>query len=284
MLSNDLFSSINTTTCLIFGSALCAKAGWEVAAADGLSGTESNPDLAGAPVLVNSSKGTSAGIMTTPDPNPGESWVDINEQLFDSTELPAAGQVPGMNGFVRNYLKQRKKSADREPDRIMHHFTPEQVPVISQLAREFAVSDRWFASAPCQTWPNRFFLHTGTANGYENNFPPHFPYRMPTIFERLHAMDSENGWRVYFHDIAQASALSIYGASGTTFSVTAPSGKMPAVERCRRMPSLSPTIYRTLVHRMMRIRPRARQWESSYWQTCITRCVRGPPGLQRCSL
>ena len=175
---------------------------------DGLSGTESNPDLSGAPVLVNNLPGTSADQMTTPDPNPGESWRDINEQLFGSPEPPSPGQVPSMKGFVRNYQKQRKKPVDQyAPERIMHYFTPEQVPVISQLAKQFAVSDRWFASAPCQTWPNRFFLHTGTANGYENNLPLHLPYRMPTIFERLQAMDPDNGWRIYFHDIPHAATL-----------------------------------------------------------------------------
>jgi len=70
------------------------------------------------------------------------------------------------------------------------------------------VSDRWFASAPTQTWPNRFFVHAATANGYENNAPPHFPYMMPTIFDRLKDMDPVNGWRIYFHDVAQSSALS----------------------------------------------------------------------------
>ena len=53
--------------------------------------------------------------------------------------------------------------------------TPTQLPVLSELARSFGVSDRWFASAPCQTWPNRFFAHTGTAGGWVNNDPPHFP-------------------------------------------------------------------------------------------------------------
>src|SRR5262249_11496609 len=161
---------------------------------DGLSGSESNRDFSGAPIRVNNQSGTSADIMTTPDPNPGESWRDINEQFFGSPDPPRPGQVPSMDGFVRNYLAQTKKPAERyRPERIMRYFTPEQVPVISQLAKQFAVSDRWFASAPCQTWPNRFFLHTGTANGFENNFPLHFPYRMPTVFERLEAMDPVNG-------------------------------------------------------------------------------------------
>lgn len=174
---------------------------------DGLSGTEFNLDLHGRPIYVNNLPGTTADVMTTPDPNPGERWTDINEQLFGVVD-PPPGAVPQMNGFVLNYLKQTRKPADRyDSKRVMHYFVPEQVPVISQLARQFAVSDRWFASAPTQTWPNRFFVHTGTANGYENNAPPHFPYMMPTIFSRLKEMDPINGWRIYFHDAVQAAAL-----------------------------------------------------------------------------
>ena len=173
---------------------------------DGLSGNEFNLDLGRERIFVNNLPGTSADVMTTPDPNPGEHWTDINEQLFGHP-TPAPGAVPTMGGFVRNYMKQTRRKGEYDPKRIMHYFTPEQVPVISQLARQFAVSDRWFASAPTQTWPNRFFIHAGTANGYENNAPPHFPYMMPTIFDRLDAMDATNGWRIYFHDIAQSASL-----------------------------------------------------------------------------
>lgn len=175
---------------------------------DGLSGGEFNLDSAGNRVLVNNLAGTGADVMTTPNPNPGESWADINEQLFGRRDAPASDSMPDMSGFVRNYLSQSRRPRDRyDPKRIMHHFTPEQVPVISQLARQFAVSDRWFASAPTQTWPNRFFLHCATANGYENNLPAHFPYKMTSIFDRLHAKDPTNGWRIYSNDIPHALTL-----------------------------------------------------------------------------
>ena len=184
---------------------------------DGLSGNEFNLDLTGQRVPVNNLSGTSADVLTTPDPDPGEQWTDINEQLFETTS-PAAGAVPTMGGFVRNYLNQKTKTGRYDAHRIMHYFTPEQVPVISQLARQFAISDRWFASAPTQTWPNRFFVHTGTANGYENNAPPHFPYLMPTIFDRLQAMDPANGWRIYFHDVPQSASLANLWKIRTRFS------------------------------------------------------------------
>ena len=92
-----------------------------------------------------------------------------------------------------------------DPYSVMHYFTPDQVPVISQLARAFGVSDRWHASAPCQTWPNRFFAHAGTAAGYVNNSPTHFPYLMETVFNRLDSVGQS--WRIYFHDVAAVGDL-----------------------------------------------------------------------------
>jgi len=76
------------------------------------------------------------------------------------------------------------------------------------------VCDHWFASVPGPTWPNRFFLHAGTARGFlvTPETPAQFvsqfwtsPYDMPTIFESL----SDRGltWTVYFDDYAQAFAL-----------------------------------------------------------------------------
>jgi phospholipase C len=99
--------------------------------------------------------------MRIPNPDPGELWIDINMQLFGA-QSPAPTATATMEGFVRNYVSQTAESATNYVAKnIMHYFAPEQVPVISTLAREFAVCDRWFASAPCQTWPNRFFVHTG---------------------------------------------------------------------------------------------------------------------------
>ena len=87
----------------------------------------------------------------------------------------------------------------------MHYFTPDQVPVLARLAKQFAVCDHWFASAPCQTWPNRWFVHAATADGHENNNPPYFP-DVPTIFNRLEEAGIDS-WKIYFHDIAQAHTL-----------------------------------------------------------------------------
>ncbi|RFB79256.1 alkaline phosphatase family protein [Methylovirgula sp. 4M-Z18] len=136
-----------------------------------------------------------------PHVDPGERFTDMNDQIFGAGNVPPAPAT--MAGFVENYLAQ---NATNDPEAVMHGFSPEQVPVLSTLAKSFGVSDSWHASAPNQTWPNRFFMHTGTAAGYVNNSPTHFPYVMPTIFNRL--SENQRSWKIYHHDIPQAATLS----------------------------------------------------------------------------
>jgi phospholipase C len=172
---------------------------------DGLSGLESNLyTLTNEQVFTWADRTLEPGMMTIPDPDPGEFFSDMNTQLFGIGGAPNH-QPPPMSGFVDNYMGQPKADRPYVFRAPMHHFTPDQVPVISILARSFAVCDQWHASAPCQTWPNRFFVHTATAGGYVNNTPKILPYRAPSIFRRL----SEAGRtsRVYFHDVPQSLTL-----------------------------------------------------------------------------
>ncbi|MEX3926724.1 alkaline phosphatase family protein [Paraburkholderia sp. BR10936] len=140
---------------------------------------------------------TQPGIDSSrmPSPDPGESFQDIKQQIYGG-----APAVPLMGGFIQNYLSKGGQAND-----IMHCFAPEELPALSLLANSFAVSDRWFASAPCQTWPNRFFVHTGTANGYTNNTLNGFPFQMQTIFNELEGIVP---WKIYFHDFPQTALLS----------------------------------------------------------------------------
>lgn len=150
---------------------------------DGLTGAEKNIWHNGAapqtiPVWTNPTGGIAD--MTVPDPDPGELFTDIAMQIHGKP-----GFASPMGGFVDNYMSQPKSATPPSPGAVMHYFTQAHVPAISQLARAFAVSDRWFASAPCQTWPNRLFAHTGSAGGDVNNTALHVPYMMPTTFERV---------------------------------------------------------------------------------------------------
>ncbi|WP_428485213.1 alkaline phosphatase family protein [Rhodopila sp.] len=204
---------------------------------DGLTGTERNVWHKADGTQQTTAAWTSPDLTQAgaciPDPDPGESFDDIHTQLHG---LTSGG--PNMSGFVDNYMRQPpdKSATDPpfDPAATMHCFTPEALPAMSTLARAFGVSDRWHASAPCQTWPNRFFTHAATAGGYINNAPTHFPYRMETVFNRLESV--KQTWRVYFHDIPQSAALAKLWTDIPThfhhyeedFARDAASGSLPA--------------------------------------------------------
>jgi phospholipase C len=169
----------------------------------GLTLRESNT-YAGTVFPVWNDSGMSPTTACIPTPDPGELFTDMNMQVFG--DAAPGGAAPTMAGFAENYAQQKASSdGTPKPGDVLHYFTPEQVPVISTLARAFGVSDCWHASTPCQTWPNRFFAHTGTSLGHVDNHTFPIPFPAQSLFHRL-----EKGgrtWRVYFHDMPQASLL-----------------------------------------------------------------------------
>ena len=79
----------------------------------------------------------------------------------------------------------------------MEAYLPVQVPVISALAQNYAISDAWFCSVPSQTLPNRSFVHAGTSNGNVDNGDPANPFEwnVPSIFNVLNSIGVS--WTVY---------------------------------------------------------------------------------------
>lgn len=67
-----------------------------------------------------------------------------------------------MQGFVYNYREKFPKTRGKNP---MTMWKPEKLPVITTLAKEFALFDRFFCSHPGPTDPNRMFIHTGATHG-----------------------------------------------------------------------------------------------------------------------
>jgi phospholipase C len=190
---------------------------------DGLTGNESNPDPATQlAVKIQPSKALNYYSAVIPNPDPGEEFVYMNEQLFGGTSTidqpptPRNNGRPPMTGFVADYLRQRPGLIGRllqdpcpDPQDMMHYFTPQQLPVLTQLARAFGVSDQWHASAPCQTWANRLFAHTGTCRGYVDNndflLKLQVPFPAPSIFGLL--SKHNRSWRIYYHDFPQSIIL-----------------------------------------------------------------------------
>jgi phospholipase C len=173
-------------------------------AIDGLTGTESNPEHSTQPNSPLVQVTNTAGNSTRPDA--GHDLVDVNVQLF-GVDPPPPGAQPRNLGFVQNYTAQAKGNLT-VGKRIMECFDPGNVPVLTALAREFAVCDQWFSSVPGPTWPNRFFVHAGTSDGIVTmTFKDYIhSYDMRTIYDSLD--DQQKSWSIYYHDIPQSLALS----------------------------------------------------------------------------
>jgi phospholipase C len=141
------------------------------------------------------------GPFNMPNPDPAELFDNMNFQIF-GTKHPAANQQATMNGFIVDYQTARDNTV-ANADTIMQSYSPEQVTAISGLARNYAVSDRWFASSPTQTLPNRAFVHAGTSLGRVNDFILFegleslfgLVYDTKTIFNVLH--DAGISWGIY---------------------------------------------------------------------------------------
>jgi phospholipase C len=145
------------------------------------------------PDKVFASSGTTGSApFTVPSPDPNELFPNFNFQIF-GTQTPAENQQPTMLGFLVDYLAAKGNDPNTAAC-IMQSYSPIQVPVLSQLAKSYAVCDRWFASVPAQTWPNRGFVHSGTSCGQVGNTGP-FAYNTETIYEVL--QKTGHSWGIY---------------------------------------------------------------------------------------
>jgi phospholipase C len=194
----------------------------EVASFEGVLGKElSNPipDWAQHPGPAASIPYGISLDMDSPNPDPGEEYQHTNTQLFnvldeanrckDATEMvapfnaPSAGQQPTMDGFVTDYISYLTVQLGCQPTydqyrAIMTGYSPEQVPVLSRIARQFGVFDHWFSEVPSQTLANRSFWTAATSSGYVVNRPMTNFMRhndAETIFERLER--HQKTWKVY---------------------------------------------------------------------------------------
>jgi phospholipase C len=100
------------------------------------------------------------------DVDPGHEFQNVLDQLCGMGAVypdPVTHSYPAINnsGFIESY----KACKAKMPERIMHCFSEDQLPVLNTLAKEFAVCDNWFSSLPGPTWPNRFFMLAATSGG-----------------------------------------------------------------------------------------------------------------------
>ncbi|KAK9279191.1 hypothetical protein L1049_012869 [Liquidambar formosana] len=194
---------------------------------DGLTGKESN--------RVSVSDPDSPEVVVSNDAvfvdwDPGHSFQAIREQIFgsnDSTADPAP-----MNGFA-----QQAESMDEGASKtVMSGFKPELLPVFTELANEFAVFDRWFASVPASTQPNRFYVHSATSHGAMSNVRKDLIHGFPqkTIFDSLDENDLTFGIyyqnipaSLFFKSLRKLKHVTKFHSYALKFKLHAKLGKLP---------------------------------------------------------
>jgi phospholipase C len=102
--------------------------------------------------------------------DPGHEFHHALEQLAGSGAVWPSGGTPTYppidnSGYVANFRGRGSVS----PEKAMHCYAPDQLPILNTLAREFAVCDRWFSSMPGPTWPNRLFVHAASSAGLDDS-------------------------------------------------------------------------------------------------------------------
>ncbi len=156
----------------------------------------------------------SRGAEFRTDPCPDHGLADVNIQIF-GTEVPEKEQLPSMEGFVSNYVSPRPEKNRKPGDAktLMGCYSPEQLPVIATLAKEFVVCTHWFASVPGPTGPNRLFVNCATSGGYAGDAWYQGQAELPaklateTLFERLSKHD--RSWGLYYEDFATELCLDV---------------------------------------------------------------------------
>jgi phospholipase C len=147
-----------------------------------ISGTDA---ISGVPTTVKGLAGTERNsyqgkVLTVSHPadyamvvDPGHEFTDALCQLCgaDATYVPGGHYPPIDNsGFVASYAEVcRKANQQRDVAEILKCYSPEQLPVLTALAKEFAVCDAWHASMPGPTWPNRMFVHAASSAGLDHS-------------------------------------------------------------------------------------------------------------------
>ena len=162
---------------------------------DGIDGTQSNPDTAGGTAPAQGL----AQYQGQLDPDPDHHFPGVDLQIFNGDTTPT--RVATMQGFVKSYFSQRKDV--KHSRKIMYYFTPDKLPVLTTLATEFAVFNRWFSSIPGPTLCNRAFAHYGTSFGHVGMevFYPNTQFK--SIYQRLD--DAKKTAKIYYFDVKSSS-------------------------------------------------------------------------------
>jgi phospholipase C len=160
--------------------------------------------------------------------DPKHGFPDVMGQLTGNDGPWQAPYELTNTGFAWNYHRRRGAPGEE----VLGCYTPDLLPVLYTLAREYAVCSRWHCSLPSETWPNRLFAHAATSDNLVRNVSRRYTNR--TIFEALSR--AGHHWQIYAGDIPQVAAFpELYFHDGglrfsrlDAFFSHAHDGKLPA--------------------------------------------------------
>jgi len=164
---------------------------------DGITDQMSNPDTTGASVKAQ----PLAEFQGQLNPDPDHHFQAVDLQIFGGGT--SAARVPTMQGFVKSYFNQRRDVGHSK--KIMYYFKKDDLPVLTTLALEFAVFNRWFASIPGPTICNRAFAHYGTSFGRVDMNPFDIIEPFKSIYTRLVKATPKHTAKVYYYDTSSST-------------------------------------------------------------------------------
>ena len=164
---------------------------------DGVTDQLSNPDTTGAPVKPQPLAEFQGQLL----PDPDHHFPAVDLQIFGGDTSP--GRVANMQGFVKSYFNQQRDVGHSQ--KIMYYFSQDQLPVLTTLALEFAVFNRWFASIPGPTICNRAFAHYGTSFGRVDMNPFDVIEPFKSIYSRLINAHPKRTTKVYYYDTTSST-------------------------------------------------------------------------------
>lgn len=174
---------------------------------------KTNPSVAGMPDSafnfedpvgkVSKVQVSRASTMALPF-DPSHEFPEVQVQLYGPGQ--GVGTTPAMSGFICSSVSAGGPRARQ----VMECFQPDQLPVLTALARAYGIVNYWYSPMPGPTWPNRFFVHAGTCGGLTESPGKRasmlgFQFKAGTIFDRLGAAGLN--WRVYHTDIPQVLGI-----------------------------------------------------------------------------
>jgi phospholipase C len=143
-----------------------------------------------------------ASANNIPSVDPFEPYLAVNQQLYwpDTScpkYKPSDCQDATMTGFLANYYRHKHVRSPQQAQEILQTYSTQQLPVLSTLAKSYAVSDRWFSSVPSQTYCNRGFMGAGTSCGQTDNdlFKPFDAQTIWNVLDEYHV-----SWKIYYQD------------------------------------------------------------------------------------